>query len=111
MIIEKIILPRRLRLKLLKNRTYKPIGEQEHIWSTICTRDEIGIKFQEVTPSGKKNTSVKVPFCFVAANKSSGHIDFSRFLNSDGSPLGGNIDSQHVSDDGYGIYDSNNHYQ
>ena len=94
---------------IMKNKTYKPIGEQEHIWVNICTRNEISIKFQEVTP--KKNTTVKVPFCFTAANKSSGHIDFSRFLNSDGSPLGGNIDSQHVSDDGYGIYDSNNHYQ
>ena len=94
---------------IMKNKMYKPIGEQEHIWVNVCTKDEISIKFQEVEPS--KNTTVKVPFCFSAANKSSGHIDFTRFLNSDGTPLGGNIDSQHVSDDGYGIYDSNNHYQ
>ena len=93
---------------LLKNRTYAPINEQEHIWSGICTRDEIAIKYDEIrTTSGSK---VKVPSCFSAVTGVTGHIDFTRFLNSDGSPLGGNIDSQHVSDDGYGGLDSNSIY-
>ena len=94
---------------ILKNKNYAPLNEQEHTWSGICTRDEIAIKYDEVvTASGGK---FKVPSCFAASSKSSGHIDFSRFLNSDGSPLGGNIDSQHVSDSGYGALDSNSLYR
>ena len=93
---------------LLNNRTYVPISEQEHIWDGICTRDEIAIKYDEVrTSSGSK---IKVPSCFSAVTGVTGHIDFTRFLNSDGSPLGGNIDSQHVSDAGYGAMDSSNIY-
>ena len=94
---------------LLKNRTYNPISEQEHIWTGICTRDEIAIKYDEVvTASGSK---FKVPTCFSAVTGVSGHVDFTRFLNSDGTPLGGNIDSQHVSDAGYGGLDSGNIYE
>ena len=93
---------------LLKNLAYSPLSEQESIWSNICTRDEIGIKFDEVRTTSAK---VKVPSCFVASTKKSGHIDFSRFLQSDGTPIGGNIDSQHVSDAGYGALDPNNIYE
>ena len=94
---------------LLKNRTYSPINEQEHIWTGVCTRDEIAINYTATITS--KGNKIKVPSCFVAATNKTGHIDFSRFLNSDGSPLGGNIDSQHVSDAGYGYLDSNSIYQ
>ncbi len=94
---------------ILKNKTYNPISEQEHIWEGICTRDEIAIKYDEVTTAN--GTKFKIPSCFSAVTGVSGHIDFSRFLNSDGSPLGGNIDSQHVSDDGYGALDSGNIYE
>ena len=52
----------------------------------------------------------KVPSCFVAATNKTGHIDFTRFLQSDGSPIGGNIDSQHPSDAGFGGLDPNNIY-
>lgn len=93
---------------LLKNIAYKPFNEQRAIWSRICTRDEIAIQFNEV---GVGTQKVKVPSCFVASSKNHGHIDFTRFLNSDGSPLGGNIDSQHVSDAGYGGLDSNSIYR
>jgi len=93
---------------ILKNKTYKPLNEQEHIWEGLCTRAEIAIKYNEVHNGSAK---LKVPSCFSASTKASGHIDFSRFLNSDGSPLGGNIDSQHVSDSGYGALDSNSLYR
>ena len=93
---------------ILKNRTYKPIGEQENIWEGICSRDEIAIRFDEVQSGSVK---AKVPSCFSAVSGVSGHVDFTRFLNSDGSPLGGNIDSQHVSDAGYGAMDSGNIYE
>ena len=93
---------------LLKNSTYSPLSEQESIWSNICTRGEIGINFDEVRTT---STKVKVPSCFVASTKKTGHVDFSRFLQSDGTPIGGNIDSQHVSDAGYGALDPNNIYE
>ena len=93
---------------LLKNRTYKPLSEDEATWTGICTRNEIGIAYNEVMTSTK--SKFKIPSFFVAATTKSGHIDFTRFLQSDGSPIGGNIDSQHVSDAGYGAMDSNNIY-
>ena len=52
-----------------------------------------------------------MPSCFVAATNKTGHMNFSRLLQSDGTPLGGNIDSQHVSDAGYGAADSGNIYE
>ena len=94
---------------LLKNKTYKPIGEQDAIWPFICSRDEIAIKFDNVKVG--TSSKLKVPSCFTSSSKSAGHIDFSKFLNSDGSPLGGNIDSQHVSDAGYGALDGNTFYE
>ena len=93
---------------LLKNRTYKPLSEDEATWTGICTRNEIAITYNEIMTSTK--SKFKVPSCFVAATNKTGHIDFTRFLQSDGSPIGGNIDSQHVSDVGYGGLDSNSIY-
>ena len=94
---------------LLKNRTYKPLSEDEATWTGICTRNEIGITYNEVMTSSK--SKFKIPSCFVSATNKTGHIDFTRFLQSDGSPIGGNISSQHESDDGYGVYESNSIYQ
>ena len=93
---------------LLKNRTYKPLSEEEATWTGICTRDEIAITYNEIMTSTK--SKFKVPSCFVAATNKTGHIDFTRFLQSDGSPIGGNISSQHESDAGYGAMDSNSIY-
>ena len=84
---------------LLQNREYVPLNEQEHIWANICTRGEIGIKFDTViTASGYKS---KVPSCFTAVSGVSGHKDWSSLLQGDGSPFGGNIDSQNTSNSGY----------
>jgi len=84
---------------LLKNKTYKPINEQENIWANICTRDEIGIRFDTVlTANGSK---IKVPSCFTAVSGVSGHKDWSSLLQGDGSPLGGNIESQNSINSGY----------
>ena len=93
---------------ILKNPIYSPLNEQEAIWSGICIRDEIAINYQTVTNLKDK---IKVPSCFVAATTKTGHIDFSKLLQPDGSPFGGNIDSQHVSDAGYGGLDSNSIYR
>ena len=84
---------------LLKNRAYVPINEQEHIWANICTRDEIGIKFDTVvTASGNK---FKVPSCFSSVSGVSGHKDWSSLLQGDGSPFGGSIESQNSRNAGY----------
>ena len=79
---------------ILKNRTYVPLNEQEAIWPGICTRGEIGIKYDEIRSAA--GTKVKVPSCFSAATGVTGHMDFSKLLQSDGSALGGNIDSQNT---------------
>jgi len=95
---------------LLKNKTFKPIAEQEAIWSAICTRDEIAISYDEVY-IGAGKFKIKVPSCFTASTKKTGHFDFSSILQGDGSPIGGNTDSQHVSDAGYGVLDPNSIYE
>ena len=93
---------------LLKRQNYTPIAEQEHIWAGICTRGEIGMQYDAIKlPHGSK---IKFPSCYTAHTDKTGYWDFSQFLNSDGSPLGGNIDSQHVSDSGYGMMDDNSIY-
>jgi len=76
---------------LRKNDSYKPIGVKDNVWKGVCTRDEIGVGFQEFFSNGAK---FKVPMCFNAASNKTGYMDFSRLLQSDGSPYGGNIDSQ-----------------
>ena len=95
-------------VNILNNITYKPLSEDEGTWTGICTRNEIGITYNEVMTSSK--SKFKIPSCFVSATNKTGHIDFTRFLQSDGSPIGGNIDSQHPSDAGYGGLDPNNMY-
>ena len=94
---------------VLKNSRYKPLNEQDHVWTGICTRGEIGIKYDEVITTSR--AKFKVPHCFTSSTRKTGHVDFTKFLNPDGSALGGNISSQHESDAGYGIHDSGNIYE
>ena len=95
---------------LLRNRTYNPISEQENILTNLCVRGEIAIKYTKVL-SNKTSTAQHVPSCFCPAQRKSGHVDFMNLLQPDGSALGGNIDSQHPSDAGYGGLDSGNIYE
>ena len=76
---------------LQKNTSFKPLIEKENVWKGVCTRDEIGVDFQDFFSNGAK---FKVPACYNAATNKTGYMDFSRLLQSDGSPYGGNIDSQ-----------------
>ena len=76
---------------LRKNSNYKPISERENVWQGVCTRDEIGVDFKEFFSNGAK---FKVPMCFNAASNKTGYTDFSKLLQSDGSPYGGSIESQ-----------------
>ena len=70
---------------LLKKRGYQPLGKDAGVWRGLCTRQEIGLKFS----NGK-------PECFTSAVRSTGHMSFASLLQSDGTPYGGNIDSQHA---------------
>jgi len=91
---------------ILRNLSYKPIGEQEHVWNGICTRGEIAIQYDQVTTSsGNKH---KIPHCFTSSTTQTGHLDFSKFLNSDGSPIGGSIESRSPDLSGYDITQGNN---
>ena len=76
---------------LRKNSNYKPISERENVWQGVCTRDEIGIDFEVFFSNGAK---FKAPTCFVAATNKTGYMDFSKLLQGDGTPYGGNLDSQ-----------------
>lgn len=85
---------------LLKKRGYQPLGKDAGVWRGLCTRGEIGMKY-----AGDK------PECFTAAVRKTGHLSFAGLLQSDGSPYGGNIDSQHASDNSFDIpttWDSRN---
>ena len=94
---------------ILRNRTYNPISEQEHIWPRLCVRGEIAIKFTKVV-SNKTSTAQNVPSCFTTAARKTGHIDFMNSLQSDGAPYGGSMDSQAPDISGYGALDSNSMY-
>tara|TARA_R110002020_G_scaffold264803_1_gene479479 strand:+ start:3421 stop:3909 length:489 start_codon:yes stop_codon:yes gene_type:complete len=77
---------------LLQKRGYQPLGKDAGVWRGLCTRGEIGLNYR-----GDK------PECFTSAVRKTGHKDFSSLLQSDGTPYGGNIDSQHASDYSYDV--------
>jgi len=92
---------------LLKNKAYSPFKDDEGMKGLCGRPDEIGIRFKTIVSGSQK---YKVPACFTCNTGVSGHVDFSKFLQPDGTPWGGNIDSQHPSDIGYGGLDSNSIY-
>ena len=81
------------------NPNYKPIGSNvsEAVFTRICSRpSEIVLRFRTI--KGVTGAKAKVPYCYTAAdNGNTGHMDFSKLLQSDGTPLGGNISSTNVS--------------
>ena len=58
----------------------------------MCTRGDIGVKY-----AGDK------PECFTAAVRKTGHMSFAGLLQSDGSPYGGSLESQHPEDVSFDI--------
>ena len=85
---------------LLKKRGYQPLGKDAGVWRGLCTRGEIGVKY-----AGDK------PECFTAAVRKTGHMSFASLLQSDGTPYGGNMDSQTASDQSWDVpaqWDSRN---
>jgi len=78
---------------LRKNTSFVPINEKDATWTGVCTRSEIGIDFSVVrTQSGLKQ---KVPSCHVSSASSRGERhDWSKLLQSDGTPYGGSTESR-----------------
>ena len=92
--------------KLLNKRGYQPLGQDAGVWRGLCTRGEIGIQFDQViTASGNKQ---KIPHCFTSSTTKTGHLDFAKFLQSDGTPYGGSIESRAPDLSGYDIMQGNN---
>ena len=77
---------------LLNKRGYQPLGKDAGVWRGLCTRQEIGLKYVD----GK-------PECFTSAVITTGHVSFAGLLQSDGTPYGGNIDSQHATDQSFSV--------
>ena len=92
---------------ILKNRAYTPFADDPGMKGLCGRPEEIAIRFKTVVSGSQK---YKVPACFTCNTGISGHVDFSKFLQPDGSPWGGNIDSQHISDSGFGALDGNSLY-
>ncbi len=92
---------------LLKNKSYNGFSDDPG-FKAVCGRpDEIAMKFKVIVSGSQK---YKVPACFCANTGVSGHVDFSKLLQPDGSPWGGNISSQHESDAGFGALDPSSFY-
>jgi len=89
---------------ILKNRTYKPFKDDPGMKGLCGRPEEIAIRFKTIVSGSQK---YQVPACFTCNTGVTGHVDFSKFLQPDGTSWGGNIDSQHVSDTGYGALDPN----
>ena len=92
---------------ILKNRAYTPFADDPGMKGLCGRPEEIAIRFKTVVSGSQK---YKVPACFTCNTGICGHVDFSKFLQPDGSPWGGNIDSQHISDSGFGALDGNSLY-
>ena len=76
----------------LKRTIATLLNNEDAMIHGVCNKSEIGIKFKELKTSG--GIKHKVPECFNAAdNKNKGGMDFSKLVQSDGSPYGGSIES------------------
>ena len=60
-------------------------------------KKEIGIRFKTIISS--TGIKQKVPECFNGTTNSTGRMDMSRFLQSNGTPYGGSIESQSADQD------------
>ena len=76
------------KMTVIKNANYTPFPG-EHV-KGVCTRGVLKLSPTEIKTLDLKHKLVK---CSTYAPGSSGHMDFSRLLKSDGTPHGGSIDS------------------
>ena len=80
---------------IIGNPHYEPIGSNptDAVFQGICSRpEEIVLRYRSQRDYTGGRT--EIPYCFVAGkNGKTGHIDFAKMLQGDGTPFGGNIES------------------
>ena len=85
---------------ILANKNYVPLGEKG--FANVCARPEIAITGNTYKIGSQKRV---MPTCFTTAkNGKTGHVDFSKLLQSDGTPYGGSLESQAPRLDNYEAY-------
>ncbi|MAH44836.1 hypothetical protein CMI37_03355 [Candidatus Pacearchaeota archaeon] len=85
---------------ILGNKNYVAFGAQG--FANVCARPAIAITGNTYTIGNQKRV---LPTCFTTAkNGKTGHVDFSKLLQSDGTPFGGSIESQAPTLDNYEAY-------
>ena len=91
----------RTKATILANRNYVPFGEKG--FANVCARQtEIAITSNTYKIGNQKRI---FPTCFTTANNGkTGHVDFSKLLQADGTPYGGSLESQAPSLDNYEAY-------
>ena len=82
----------RTKASILANKHYVPFGEKG--FANVCSRTEIAITSNTYKIGNQKRN---FPTCFTTAkNGKTGHVDFSKMLQSDGTPYGGSMESQNT---------------
>ena len=85
---------------ILANKNYVPFGAKG--FANVCARPEIAITSNTYKIGSQKRT---LPTCFTTAkNGKTGHVDFSKLLQTDGTPYGGSLESQSPRLDNYEAY-------
>jgi len=86
---------------ILANKNYVPLGDPS--FTNVCSRTEIAIMSNTYKIGNQKRV---FPTCFTSAkNGKTGHVDFSKLLQSDGTPFGGSLESQNPKiDQGFESY-------
>ena len=85
---------------ILGNKNYVPFGVTG--FANVCARPEIAITSNTYKIGSQKRT---LPTCFTTAkNGKTGHVDFSKLLQTDGTPYGGSLESQAPALDNYEAY-------
>ena len=91
----------RTKATILENKNYVPLGG-ERGFSNVCARPEIAITSNTYRIGSQKRN---FPTCFTTAkNGKTGHVDFAKLLQPDGTPYGGSIESQAPSLDNFEAY-------
>ena len=90
----------RTKATILDNKHYVPFGAKG--FANVCSRPEIAITSNTYKIGSQKR---KFPTCFTTAkNGKTGHVDFSKLLQSAGTPYGGSLESQAPTLDNYEAY-------
>ena len=81
-------LPIKTSKQILPHKGYRPIGN-DYQYNGICARGDVGLSYREMQ---SRDGNYKVTRCQVRSDRGiSGHMDFAKLLQSDGTAQGGVI--------------------